>query len=190
MSAKTSSPSTSTERRRTESVVLDTPTGTPYAIDWSAWTPTETAVLTFVRHAGKLLLILKKRGLGHGKFNAPGGRLEAGETIEQAAVRETQEEVGLTPLGLKPAGRLDFAFIDGYSLSCHVFTADAYEGTLTETDEAAPFWCDETEIPYGRMWADDRLWIPLMLEGRPFDAQFVFDGDLMLWHRIHVPQTF
>jgi 8-oxo-dGTP diphosphatase len=161
---------------------LTTPSGNIFAINWSAWQPVDTAVLTFIRCDGQLLLILKKRGLGHGKFNAPGGRLEAGETPEQAAVRETQEEVGLTPLGLKSAGRLDFAFTDGYSLRCHVFTADAYEGTLTETDEAAPFWCAESDIPYGRMWADDRLWIPLMLDGRRFEAQFVFDSDLMLWH--------
>jgi 8-oxo-dGTP diphosphatase len=164
------------------SLTVTTPAGHEFAIDWSIWRPTETAVLTFIRCGGKLLLILKKRGLGHGKFNAPGGRLEAGETPEQAAVRETQEEVGLTPLHLHNAGRLDFAFTDGYSLRCHVFTADAYEGTLKETDEADPFWCDETDIPYGRMWADDRIWIPLMLEGRRFEARFVFDGDLMLWH--------
>ncbi len=158
--------------------------GMPFDIDWAAWQPAETAVLTFIRREGQLLLILKKRGLGHGKINAPGGRTEPGETNEQAAVRETQEEVGLTPLGLRPAGRLDFAFTDGYSLRCHVFTAEACAGTLTETDEADPFWCSESDIPYGRMWSDDRLWIPLMLQGRGFEAQFVFEGDLMLWHRL------
>ncbi|MDR2849068.1 MAG: 8-oxo-dGTP diphosphatase [Verrucomicrobiota bacterium] len=152
--------------------------------DWTAWVPKETAVLTFIRLGGNLLLIVKKRGLGAGKVNAPGGRIEVGETPEQAAVRETQEEVGLTPLNLRFAGRLDFDFTDGYSLRCHVFTADGCTGTLTETDEAAPFWCAEADIPYGRMWSDDRLWIPLMLAGRGFDAQFVFAGDLMLWHRL------
>lgn len=163
-------------------LTVTTPTGSVFAIDWASWKPVDTAVLTFIRHGGKLLLILKKRGLGHGKVNAPGGRIEAGETAEQAAVRETQEEVGLTPLNLCLAGQLDFAFTDGYSLRCHVFTADSHTGTLTETDEADPFWCLEAEIPYGRMWSDDRLWIPLMLEKRPFSAQFIFAGDLMLWH--------
>ena len=165
---------------------VTTPSCTVFAIDWAAWQPVDIAVLTFIRRDRQLLLILKKRGLGHGKINAPGGRLEASETPEQAAVRETQEEVGLTPLGLRRAGRLDFAFTDGYSLRCHVFTADACEGTLAETDEADPFWCAESEIPYGRMWSDDRLWVPLMLQGRTFEAQFVFDGDLMLWHLLQV----
>ncbi len=169
-------------------ITLTTPSGSGFSIDWTSWRPVDTAVLTFIRREGHLLLILKKRGLGHGKVNAPGGRLEPGETPEQAAVRETREEVGLTPLGLRAAGRLDFAFTDGYSLRCHVFTASACEGTLRETDEAAPFWCAEEEIPYGRMWADDRLWIPLMLDACPFEAQFIFDGDLMLWHLLRTGQ--
>jgi 8-oxo-dGTP diphosphatase len=168
----------------TNRVTFITASGVPFSIGWDAWTPTDTAVLTFIRRDGQILLILKKRGLGSGKFNAPGGRLEPGETPEQAAVRETREEVGLTPTGLLPAGRLDFAFTDGYSLRCHVFTASGYTGTLTETDEAAPFWCPEGDIPYGKMWSDDRLWVPLMLESKPFRAAFVFDGDLMLWHTL------
>lgn len=163
---------------------LITSSGKPFSVEWSAWEPVDTAVLTFIRHDGQVLLILKKRGLGHGKFNAPGGRLEAGETPEQAAVRETQEEVGLTPQGLRFAGRLDFAFTDGYSLRCHVFTASSYVGVLAETDEAAPFWCNETALPYARMWADDRLWIPLMLDGRRFEGRFVFEGDAMLWRQL------
>ena len=168
-------------------LVLKTSTGADFAIEWPAWSPVDTAVLTFIRAGGKLLLIHKKRGLGRGKVNAPGGRLEAGETPEQAAVRETQEEVGLTPLGLRPAGQLNFAFTDGYSLRCHVFLASGCEGTPTETDEAVPFWCDEREVPYGAMWSDDRLWVPLLLDGRPFLAHFVFEGDLMLWHRLELP---
>jgi len=166
----------------TNRVTLATASGAPFSIDWGAWVPTDTAVLTFIRRDGQLLLILKKRGLGSGKFNAPGGRLEPGETPEQAAVRETQEEVGLTPTGLCPAGRLDFAFVDGYSLRCHVFTASGHTGTLTETDEAAPFWCPEDDIPYGKMWSDDRIWLPLLLDAKPFHAAFIFDRDLMLWH--------
>src|SRR5512136_179536 len=49
-------------------------------IDWSRWEPTERANLCFVIRDGQILLIRKKRGLGAGKMNGPGGRLEAGET--------------------------------------------------------------------------------------------------------------
>jgi 8-oxo-dGTP diphosphatase len=153
-------------------------------IDWKSWSPVDRAVLCFVRREGELLLIRKKRGLGAGKINGPGGRIEAGETAEAAAVRETQEEVGLTPGDLTVAGDLAFQFADGYSLSCRVFVARAFSGDLRETDEALPFWCGEDRIPFDEMWADDRLWFPLMLTGTAFSGMFVFDGDAMLSFRL------
>ena len=52
-----------------------------------------------------------------------------------------------------------------------------------------PFWCDEASVPYGRMWSDDRIWLPLMLARTPFEAWFAFEGDLMLWHLLRVPRT-
>ena len=165
---------------------IQTSLGLPYTLDWSTWVAKDSAVLTFVRRDGHLLLIRKKRRLGAGKFNAPGGRIEAGETPEAAAVRETQEELCVTPTGLRPAGRLSFQFVDGYSINCHVFVAGDAAGTATETDEAVPFWCAENAIPYQEMWSDDRLWLPLLLDGRGFEAWFIFDGDLMLWHELRV----
>lgn len=168
-------------------VTLKTPrTAADWSIDWSFWTPRDRAVLTFVRSGGRLLLIHKKRGLGAGKINAPGGRIEAGETPEAAAVRETQEELGVTPGPLTVAGRLRFAFVNGYSIDCHVFTTATAVGEAVETDEAIPCWCDEHDIPYGRMWSDDRIWLPLLLAQRPFEGWFVFDDDLMLWHMLQV----
>ena len=152
--------------------------------DWDNHRPVDLAVLCFIRSGGNLLLIHKKRGLGNGKINAPGGRIEPGETALEAAVRETEEEVGLTPAGLSHAGELSFVFADGYSLSCSVFTAGRYTGTLRETEEAKPFWCSEGEIPFERMWADDRLWIPLMLSLTPFRGFFLFQDDAMSDWRI------
>lgn len=152
--------------------------------DWKAWVPTERASLCFVIKDGRILLIQKKRGLGAGKVNGPGGRLEPGETALDAARRETREEVGVTPLGVALAGELHFQFKDGYALHCAVFTATGAEGTLVETDEAAPFWTDTSAIPFADMWTDDRHWIPWMLEGRRFRGFFCFDGDRMLTCRV------
>ena len=79
-------------------------------IDWSTWKPTEYANLCFVMRGGQILLIRKKRGLGAGKINGPGGRLEKGETALESAIRETQEELGVTPTGLEHIGELFFQF--------------------------------------------------------------------------------
>jgi len=148
--------------------------------DWTQWTPQERAVLCFVLQEDRLLLILKKRGLGGGKINAPGGKIEPGETALAAAIRETQEEVGVTPLHPEPRGEISFQFTNGYSLHCIVFLAHGCEGEPVETDEAVPIWTSPDAIPYDKMWADDAEWLPLLLAGRPFRGFFVFDDETML----------
>ncbi len=149
-------------------------------IDWVAWEPQQRATLLFIIQDGKVLLIHKKRGLGAGKINAVGGRLDPGETAEVAAVRETEEELCIHPVGIIHCGELSFQFVDGLSIHVTVFKTDEFTGIPTETDEAKPVWFDIDAIPYDRMWADDELWIPLMLKNVPFVGKFVFDDDKML----------
>ena len=78
----------------------------------------------------------------------------------------------------------EFAVVDGLRMHVWVFVADGCEGTEIETDEALPLWVDENALPYGEMWADDRVWVPEMLAGRTFRLRAVFDGDEMLDHVI------
>jgi len=147
---------------------------------WNNWQPRERATLCFLICDGKILLIRKKRGLGAGKINGPGGRIEPGEEPHECAVRETSEEVGLTPLDIQNRGELHFQFADGYSLHCTVFVANEYTGELIETDEALPIWTSLESIPYEEMWADDIHWLPGVVSGGTFRGYFHFDGEKML----------
>ncbi len=149
-------------------------------IDWESWDPKDLATLLFVVRDGEILLIRKKRGLGAGKINGPGGRLEDGEAPAAAAVREVEEELRVTPTGVVEHGELLFQFVDGYSLRVWIFRAEGCIGTPEETEEAVPHWFRFDEIPYGEMWADDRIWLPRLLEGRRIYGRFIFDGDAML----------
>ena len=149
-------------------------------IDWEGWEPLERATILFVVRGGEVLLIRKKRGLGAGKINGPGGHIEPGETAEQAAVREVQEELLVTPTGVEEAGTLRFQFADGFSMSVRVFRASGCEGEPRETEEALPLWTPTGEIPYGEMWGDDAHWLPHMLAGERFDGRFLLDGDALL----------
>lgn len=155
-------------------------------IDWVAWRARDLATLTFVIDGGRILLIRKKRGLGAGKINAPGGRLEPGETFETCAVREVEEELVITPHDVVYAGENSFQFVDGYSIHAKVYRTSRWSGTPVETPEAVPLWADVAAIPYEEMWADDYLWVPHLLAGRRFTGRFVFDGDVMLDHALGV----
>ncbi|ACN13317.1 mutT family protein, putative 78-dihydro-8-oxoguanine triphosphatase (8-oxo-dGTPase) [Desulforapulum autotrophicum HRM2] len=149
-------------------------------INWEEWVPGVRAVIVYIHQNNQVLLIHKKRGLGAGKVNAPGGHIEAGETPEQAAVRECQEEVGLTPKGLELRGKLYFQFLDGLRMEGFVYTATAFTGDMIETDEADPFWCHVDKMPLNRMWEDDFYWLPQVLRGKQMDGRFIFDNDTMV----------
>jgi 8-oxo-dGTP diphosphatase len=151
-------------------------------IDWAAWEPTEHATLLFVIRDGLILLIHKKRGLGAGKINGPGGRIDPGETAHQCAVREVQEELLVTPTGVTFCGTLKFQFVDGYSIQGEVFRATDCEGEPTETDEAIPLWYPLDDLPFDAMWEDDPIWFPHLLANRRFEGRFTFDEDTMLDH--------
>jgi 8-oxo-dGTP diphosphatase len=155
-------------------------------VDWAHWVPRERATLVFVVRDGQILLIEKKRGLGAGKVNGPGGRLDPGESPVQCATRECQEELGITPTGLTHAGTLAFQFVGhnklgGHSIHVDVYRADGFTGEITETDEARGFWCGVGQVPYARMWQDDQYWLPQLIEGQRFTGRFVFEEELMLW---------
>lgn len=158
-------------------------------IDWASWKARAPATLVFVIRDSAILLIRKKRGLGAGKINGPGGRVEPGETALQCAEREVLEELCVRPTGLSWRGENRFQFVDGYSIHVHVFVAHDLEGQPCETDEAVPLWTPLDAIPYDEMWEDDRLWLPEVIAGRAVSGRFLFDGDSMLDYDLQVDST-
>lgn len=137
--------------------------------------------LVFLRREGQLLLAMKKRGFGAGRWNGAGGKLEAGETFEGAARRETFEELGVTVESLEEVATLKFYWtIAEHAMKnvvCVVYVCDSWAGEPVETEEMAPQWFDEPEIPYGQMWDDDKFWLPQVLAGEYVEAELLFGPD-------------
>lgn len=134
------------------------------------------ATLCYPVDGDRVLLIEKQRGVGDGKVNGPGGKLEPGETPRECVVREVREEVAVT-VDPRKVGELHFTFGDDPFMFVHVFRADDPSGEPEPSAEAEPFWCPVDEIPYDRMWEDDRYWVPHLLDGTTFRGDAVFDAD-------------
>lgn len=129
--------------------------------------------------SGRVLLGMKKRGFGEGRWNGFGGKVETGETIEEAAIREMQEECGVLIQKMEKVGIHEFEFFDkrGEILEVHVFRVDEWRGEPVETEEMRPQWFAFSDIPYEEMWADDIYWLPLFLEGKKFRTRILFDPE-------------
>lgn len=131
--------------------------------------------LILIRRDNQLLLGLKKRGFGQGKWNGFGGKLNAGETILQAATRELQEEVGVSCAQLKLVGRLEFYQPHPPHLLMYIFAGSGIKGDPHETEEMRPEWFAIDALPHAEMWPDDEYWMPLFLAGKRFCGHFTFD---------------
>jgi mutator protein MutT len=135
--------------------------------------------LLFLLRENDILLAMKKRGFGIGKWNGAGGKVEAGETIEQAVIRECQEEIGVTPISPKLCGDFEFRLSHDPSFGhhAHIYVATKWDGEPHETEEMRPQWFTFDAIPYDDMWADDREWLPLLLAGKRFTGKITIGPD-------------
>jgi 8-oxo-dGTP diphosphatase len=145
----------------------------------------QVCVCYLIRHRGdgrdEVLLGRKKKGLGIGKYVAPGGKVEPGEGIRDAMVREVLEEVGLdvAVADLSPRGLLTYLFPHRpvWSQQSSVFVTRSWSGLERESDELAPEWFPLDELPLASMWDDAKHWLPAALAGERVEATFSFGPD-------------
>jgi 8-oxo-dGTP pyrophosphatase MutT (NUDIX family) len=97
--------------------------------------------------------------------------------VAAAAARELQEECGLVAGELAVGGLITARFRDTADrFELHIFRVTRVTGEIRETREMRPQWFAVSEIPYDQMWASDRLWLPLLLAGKPFAGTVWFDN--------------
>ena len=148
-----------------------------------------TLLYLFKRENGvvtQICLAMKKRGLGAGKWNGAGGKVEAGESIEEAAIRETSEEIGVTPRNILKVAELTFQFPHkpSYDQTVHVYVAESWDGNLLESEEMAPSWFATGEIPWNDCWPSDEFWMPRVLQGEFVTATFHFSEDEKILYKM------
>lgn len=145
--------------------------------------PKINTTLLLIIKDGKILLGEKKRGFAKGVLIGIGGKQDPGETMEQAMIRETQEEIGVTPKNYEQVAHIVFnTWYKGVHslLNLNIYSASDYIGEIQETDEIIPGWYDLDSIPYERMLEDDKLWMVEVLKGKKIDGKVVFNENLVM----------
>jgi 8-oxo-dGTP diphosphatase len=139
----------------------------------------KATTLCFLLRDKEVLLAMKKRGFGAGKWNGTGGKLNEDESAAAAAIREVAEEIGaiIAPEELKDAGTIEFIYRDSpdWNTLSYVFTAEKWNGDLSESEEMKPAWFASDKLPFESMWIDDPHWVPKIVSGKKIKARFIFD---------------
>lgn len=145
--------------------------------------PLRQRTLCFLIWDRRVLLGKKKRGFGQGYWLGIGGKVEESENLEQAAIREVEEEIGVTPNNINRVATLNFYF-PNVENSIHwnqqvcVFTANSWQGEIHESDEIFPQWFDIDKVPLDLMWDDASYWLPNILQGQKLIGDFLFSDTI------------
>lgn len=135
----------------------------------------------FLRTTVEVLLGEKLTGLGVGKFVGAGGKVEPGESIRQAAVREVAEELGVTvgPDDLMPIAHMYYPFADKpeWSQQSYAFVAIDWQGEPRASEELNPQWFPLAALPFDSMWPDAAEWLPEALDGEYIADEYVYFAD-------------
>ena len=110
-------------------------------------TRTPNAASVALIHGDKVLLIQRNRKPYFGMWSLPGGRLEPGETPEQAAQREVEEETGLYCFRLMPIRKMYLG--DGGHFLLQVFATEGFEGEIRTSDEISSWRWVRLDDLYG-----------------------------------------
>ena len=140
------------------------------------------ATLALIVRKNTVLLGFKqgKPEIGDGKLNAPGGKVEPGETILKCLVRETKEEVDVE---LDPRRAEEVAVIVFYAagvadFEVHVFRTETFTGEPHDTESMRDlYWypIDDLDDMKDDMHESDLRWMPQAIRGRKFRAHVFYE---------------
>lgn len=136
--------------------------------------------LLYLLKGDEVLLAMKKRGFGTGNWNGVGGKVDVDETIDQALVRECQEEINVTPTEYQKVGYL--VFNEHHEsvrklMQLHIYISNEWKGDITESEEMRPKWFNLSNTPYDQMWPADKIWLREVLAGKKIVGEFTLNED-------------
>jgi len=127
--------------------------------------------LCYIEKDGKYLMLYRnklKNDPNKGKWLGIGGKLEDGETPDDAAVREVYEETGLRLISYKYRGIVNFISDIYPDEAMHLYYSDDFEGEVKECDEGDLKWIEKGRLSELPMWEGDKIFLRLIEKDIPF----------------------
>ncbi len=131
----------------------------------------ELTTLCYLERGGKYLMlhrVKKEADINRDKYIGVGGHFAYGESPDECLRREVLEETGLTLLSYRARGIVTFVYGDDVVEYMHLYTADAWEGELSECDEGVLEWVEIDRVCDLPIWEGDKVFFRLLAANAPF----------------------
>ena len=141
----------------------------------------ELTTLCYIEDRNRYLMmhrVKKEQDINKDKYIGVGGHFEYGESPDECLMREVMEETGLTLTSYRARGIVTFIYGEYVCEYMHLYTADGYEGDITDCDEGELIWIDKNKVFDLNIWEGDRIFFRLLNEDRPFfSLKLVYSED-------------
>ena len=145
----------------------------------------KNTTLCYILQNGKCLMlhrVKKENDLNRDKWIGIGGKFEDKESPEECLVREVREETGLELTRYRYRGIVTFVSDRWPTEYMHLFTADAFTGTLKECDEGVLEWLDWEQLTRIPHWEGDELFLRLLEQEEPFfSLKLCYEGETLVY---------
>ena len=129
--------------------------------------------------------VKKENDYHEGKWNGLGGKFEQGESPEECAVREIEEECGLKVKSIKMKGFITFPLFDGKEdWYVFLFTANEFSGELIDSPEGNLAWIPNDKLTELNLWDGDKHFIPWLFGEKFFSAKFNYKDGKYIDYRV------
>ncbi len=131
----------------------------------------ELTTLCYIEKDNRYLMlhrIKKEKDINKDKYIGVGGHFEYGESPDECLMREVLEETGLKLTSYRARGIVTFIYGDEVVEYMHLYTADGFEGTISDCDEGELVWVEKDKVCELNIWDGDKIFFGLLAEDRPF----------------------
>ncbi|MBQ3125432.1 MAG: 8-oxo-dGTP diphosphatase [Clostridia bacterium] len=144
----------------------------------------KNTTLCYIEDSGRYLMLhrtKKEVDENKDKWIGIGGKFEEGESPEDCVLREVGEETGLTLTRYRYRGIVTFVSDEWGTEYMHLFTADAWLGSLSACDEGELAWVRKDAVTSLPIWPGDKIFLRLLAEEAPFfSLKLVYRGETLM----------
>ena len=129
------------------------------------------STLCYILRGDEVLMlhrVKKEQDINKDKWIGIGGKFESEESPDECLLREAKEETGLTLTSWRCRGIVTFLNEGGEGEYMYLFTADGFQGEMTECDEGNLEWISREFLGTLPMWEGDKIFLDLLWQDAPF----------------------